>query len=170
VPIAACTAARRRGLSQSPGLPRTTRDNRSQLPHHVANHDHGITGPGTGPANQMKITVRAYVSSKCRDHLHRTETCIDVRHRRQGDPSRRDPNTPARNALLNQCPRRRGQRRRKAHELLSTSRARRSAGIPGVNRTRVRAKRRVPPSRIHRCPDMQKASYAGLLLSRADRI
>jgi hypothetical protein len=29
---------------------------------------------------------------------------------------------------------------------------------PGINRTRVRAKMRVTPPRMHRCPDMQKAS------------
>jgi hypothetical protein len=39
-----------------------------------------------------------------------------------------------------------------------------------VNRTRVRAKIRVTPPRMHRCLDIQKASYAGLLLRRADRI
>jgi hypothetical protein len=33
-----------------------------------------------------KITVRTFVSTRCRDHPHRRMLCIDVRHHRQGDP------------------------------------------------------------------------------------
>jgi hypothetical protein len=45
-PPAPPPAARRGHISRPPGLPRTTRDNRSQLPHSATNHDHGLAGPG----------------------------------------------------------------------------------------------------------------------------
>jgi hypothetical protein len=60
-----------------------------------------------GPANQVKITVRAFVSPRCRDRPCKTCRRIDIRHRGQGNPSRPDPITRAMNALLNHAARKR---------------------------------------------------------------
>jgi hypothetical protein len=69
--------ARRSNRRDYRGQPETARDNRSQLPHPTTNHDHGLTGPRQDRRTRAKITVRAFVSSKCRDHPNRRELRID---------------------------------------------------------------------------------------------
>jgi hypothetical protein len=159
-----------RNINRPPGLRRTTRDNGNQLPHPATNHDHGLIGPGRNRRTQAKITVRTFVSSKCRNHPHRRAECIDDRHRRQGGPSHQDPIIQAMNARLSQGLRKRNRFRCKAQRPSSASRPRRSSGVAGATCTHVRSKICFTSPQMHQCRKIQKASYAGLLLSRADRI
>jgi hypothetical protein len=146
---------RRRHISRSPGPPRTTRDNRSQLPHPTTNHDHGLTGPDrTGePGEDHRTGVRVIEVSWMSTSEWAALRC-------SASPTRR----PVASRLNHSGYERTAQpwfvkaRAIQVEDLraLECEQVTKIGRSPGINRTRVRAKMRVTPPRMHRCPDLTK--------------
>ena len=148
------------------GQPGTTADS---FPRPATNHDHGFTGPGKDRRTKRRSPYgrscqRGVVIVHAGGSRASTLSIADGRRvaSRSDDSSHERPAQP-------RSPKVRSIRMESSGPS-NTEQTMKIDRNPGVNRTRVRAKKRVTRPQTHQCRQIQKASYAGLLLRRADRI